>query len=117
MKRQWRPLLISGVVLLFCVFLVGAVAVYLSNWRAHEPPVSHARGIQSEIVAVSYWSYECPRNVPGHDVDEFDIAYEAIQYDQSIAFVASHMKRESIKAMCSCGAGVAQYWENEWQTQ
>lgn len=117
MKRQWKPLIIAGGMLLFCVFLLGFVAACLSNSRAQEPSVSRATGIQSETIAVSYWSYECPRNVPGHDVREFDIAYETIQYDQGVALVASHMKRESIKAMCSCGAGVARYWENEWQVQ
>lgn len=68
------------------------------------------RRARSEQVINTFWSYSCPRNVPGHDVTMFDISYKVITFNNYYVRdnTAHPTGADRYVDMCSCpGLGLA----------
>lgn len=102
--------LICGL-LLVCLIACAMLVSFTSEVYQGGSRLSQQDGLQENAAISSYWSYECPRNVPGHDVNMFDIGYDSMtNQDDSTKSSKFHIEGRAAKSMCSCGLGVAYRW-------
>lgn len=72
----------------------------------------------NESVIDTYWSFECPNNVIGHDIARFNITYKLITFNKTYRLSYVEKIGSRLHWSCECKtAGIAYQWKNHWDPQ